>query len=103
MPVYRVRYCAMGMDEGHDPFGGHDPDELAEDDYTYMDQRPDRYLLCFWPEDATGGDPGDGVTRADAILRQTSGGAAYWHAWARALPPVRVDAGSADERCLCGV
>ncbi|SCG56191.1 hypothetical protein [Micromonospora zamorensis] len=87
LPVYRVRYCAMGMDEGHDPFGGHDPDELAEDDYTYMDQRPDRYLLCFWPEDATGGDPGDGVTRADAILRQTSGGAAYWHAWARALPP----------------
>ncbi|MBQ1038822.1 hypothetical protein [Micromonospora sp. C81] len=87
LPVYRVRYCAMGMDEGHDPFGGHDPDELAENDYTYMDQRLDRYLLCFWPEDATGGDPGDGVTRADAILRQTSGGAAYWHAWARALPP----------------
>ncbi|WP_433650166.1 hypothetical protein ACQP2C_27405 [Micromonospora zamorensis] len=87
LPVYRVRYCAMGMDEGHDPFGGHDPDELAENDYTYMDQRPDRYLLCFWPDDATGGDPGDGVTRTDAILRQTSGGAAYWHAWARALPP----------------
>ncbi|MFF0467271.1 hypothetical protein ACFYPX_07460 [Micromonospora zamorensis] len=87
LPVYRVRYCATGMDAGHDPFGGLDPDELDENGYTYMDQRPDRYLLCFWPDDTTGGDPGDGVTRADAILRQTSGGAAYWHAWARALPP----------------
>ncbi|MEU4782185.1 hypothetical protein [Micromonospora sp. NPDC023633] len=87
LPVYRVRYCAVGMDEGRDPFGGLDPDELDEGDYTYMDRRPDRYLLCLWPEGITGGGPGDGVTRTDAILRQTSGAAAYWHAWACALPP----------------
>ncbi|MGW0216537.1 hypothetical protein ACWDXH_19315 [Micromonospora chokoriensis] len=47
-----------------------------------MDRRPDRYLLCLWPEGTAGG-----VTRTDAVLRQTSEGAAYWHTWARALPP----------------
>ncbi|WLS45592.1 hypothetical protein Q3V37_30335 [Micromonospora profundi] len=85
-PVYRVRYCAMGMDQGRDPFGGLDPDERDEDGHTYLDRRPDRYLLCLWPEGTTGGGRGDGVTRADAILRQTSGAAAYWHAWACSLP-----------------
>ncbi|MCZ7373724.1 hypothetical protein [Micromonospora sp. WMMC250] len=87
LPAYRVRYCATGMDEGHDPFGGLDPDELDESDHTYMDRRPDRYLLCVWPEGTTG----DGVPRTDAVLRQTSDGAAYWHTWARALalPPAR--------------
>ncbi|MEU7751191.1 hypothetical protein [Micromonospora sp. NPDC049171] len=87
LPVYRVRYCATGMAEGSDPFGGLDPDELDEDDDTYLDRRPDRYLLCLWPEGDTGGDPSAGGTRSDAILRQTSGAAAYWHTWARALPP----------------
>ncbi|MEU8181145.1 hypothetical protein AB0B85_01215 [Micromonospora sp. NPDC049044] len=86
LPVYRVRYCALGMDEGHDPFGGIDSDELDEDDTSYLDRRPDRYLVCLWPEAGTGGGPGDGLPRADAILRQTSGGAAYWHAWAGTLP-----------------
>ncbi|MGC4858384.1 hypothetical protein [Micromonospora sp. DT41] len=86
-PAYRVRYCATGMDEGRDPFGGLDPDERDEGGHTYLDRRPDRYLLCLWPEGTTGGGPGDGVTRTDAILRQTSGAAAYWHAWACALPP----------------
>ncbi|MET8368999.1 hypothetical protein ABZU42_04625 [Micromonospora profundi] len=85
-PAYRVRYCATGMDEGRDPFGGLDPDERDEGGHTYLDRRPDRYLLCLWPEGTTGGGPGDGVTRTDAILRQTSA-AAYWHAWACALPP----------------
>ncbi|GAA0449569.1 hypothetical protein Ade02nite_58580 [Paractinoplanes deccanensis] len=73
---YRVRYCAAGMDEGRDPFGGFNPDEIEAGDYTYMDQRPDRYLLCFWPAPPT----------ADAIVRQTSGAAAYWHGWAARLP-----------------
>ncbi|MGV9212194.1 hypothetical protein ACTFTM_10090 [Micromonospora sp. RB23] len=86
LPVYRVRYCAAGMDEGSDPFGGLDPDEIDEDDHTYLDRRPDRYLLCFWPEGSAGGDPGDGDVRADAVLRQGSGNAAYWHGWARGLP-----------------
>ncbi|MFG2050590.1 hypothetical protein ACGFIW_24525 [Micromonospora sp. NPDC048935] len=96
LPVYRARYCATGMDEGSDPFGGLDPDERAEDDDTYLDRRPDRYLLCLWPDGTTDGDSdrggtdggaGAGQTRSDAILRQTSGAAAYWHRWARALPP----------------
>ncbi|WP_405432163.1 hypothetical protein [Micromonospora sp. NBC_00617] len=75
------------MDEGSDLFGGLDPDELDDGDYTYMDRRPDRYLLCFWPEGSTGDDPSDAVARADAILRQTSQAAAYWHGWAAGLPP----------------
>ncbi|MGC4816576.1 hypothetical protein [Micromonospora sp. DT63] len=87
LPVYRVRYCATGMDEGRDPFGGFDPDELDEDDYTYMDQRPDRYLLCLWPEGSTGEGSRAAVPRADAIVRQTSRAAAYWHGWAAGLPP----------------
>ncbi|MEU7587327.1 hypothetical protein AB0A95_13605 [Micromonospora sp. NPDC049230] len=87
LPVYRVRYCATGMDEGRDPFGGLDPDELDEDDDTYLDRRPDRYLLCLWPEGDTAGDPDAGGARSDVVLRETSGAAAYWHAWARALPP----------------
>ncbi|MEV1111658.1 hypothetical protein AB0I95_23910 [Micromonospora sp. NPDC049751] len=86
LPAYRVRYCAAGMDEGSDPFGGLDPDEIDEDDHTYLDRRPDRYLLCFWPEASAAGDPGDGAVRADAVLRQGSGNAAYWHGWAHGLP-----------------
>ena len=77
LPVFRVRYCAAAMDEGRDPYGGHDPDDLEDGDHTYLDQRPDRYLLCFWPDEAA---------RGDAILRQTSGCAAYWHDWAARLP-----------------
>lgn len=55
-PAYRVRYCATGLD-----------------------QPPERYLLCFWPDRD---DPA-----GDAILRQTTPAAAYWHNWAAALPP----------------
>ncbi|GIJ70734.1 hypothetical protein [Virgisporangium ochraceum] len=93
LPTFRVRYCAAGMDEGRDPFGGFDPDTLEDDDYTYMDQRPDRYLLCFWPDDAPdgagggpGGGPVDGFPRPDAIVLRTSRAAGYWHDWASALP-----------------
>jgi hypothetical protein len=76
LPVFQVRYCADGMDEGRDPFGGLDPDEI--DDVGYPDQGPDRYLLCFWPA---------GSAEADAVVRQGSDAAAYWHRWAAALPP----------------
>jgi hypothetical protein len=85
LPTFRVRYCAAGMDEGRDPYGGFDPDTLEDDDYTYMEQRPDSYLLCFWP-DGAGGSLVDGGLRADAIIRQTSGVAGYWHDWASTLP-----------------
>ncbi|XVV16518.1 hypothetical protein ACQP2X_19750 [Actinoplanes sp. CA-131856] len=77
-PRYRVRYCAAGMDEGSKPFGAFDPDEIEDGDYTYMNQRPDRYLLCFWPDDQ--------ADEGDSIVRQTSRSAAYWHGWASALP-----------------
>lgn len=66
---YRVRYCATGVDEGHDP-------GMRTDD----DPAPDRYLLQFWP------DP-DGPA-PDRIIRQTSEMAAYWHRFAREQPPL---------------
>jgi hypothetical protein len=50
--TYRVRYAARGMDEG--------------DSGTEMDV----YGLWFWPAPAA----------PDAIIRQTSKSAAYWHA-----------------------
>jgi hypothetical protein len=58
----RVRYCAMGMDEGR---------ELD----TKLDGEPevDRYLLQFWPA----------PPEPDAVIKQTSETAAYWHAVAR--------------------
>jgi hypothetical protein len=60
----RARYCATGMDAAH-----------QRD--TRMDGEPavDRYLLAFWPA-----DPAD-----DAIVRQTSRHAAYWHREAQAV------------------
>lgn len=65
---YRVRYCATGMNEGHDL-----------DTRTDEDPAPDRYVLQFWP------DP-DGPA-PDRIIRQTSEMAASWHAFARQQPP----------------
>jgi hypothetical protein len=64
---YRVRYCATGMDEGHDRD-------------TRMDGEPeaDRYLLQFWPAPPA----------PDAVIKQTSEMAAYWHEWAREMPVV---------------
>lgn len=63
---YRVRYSAKGMDAAH-----------AED--TRLDDEPqlDRYLLQFWPAPPA----------PDRVLRQTSKMAAYWHDYARRLPP----------------
>ncbi|MCO5968226.1 hypothetical protein [Actinoallomurus soli] len=62
---YRVRYCARGMDEGNAL------------DTRVKGPQADRYLLQFWAA-----PPGP-----DRIVRQTSEIAAYWHRFARALPP----------------
>ncbi|MBL7261047.1 hypothetical protein [Paractinoplanes lichenicola] len=75
LPAFRVRYCALGMDEGRNPFGTYDPDELADDDYTYMNDRPDRYLLALWPDERL----------RDVIVQETSKAAATWHRWAAKL------------------
>ncbi|MCC8243295.1 hypothetical protein [Saccharothrix luteola] len=60
---YRVRYCAVGMDDARD------------DDF----RRParDRYALQFWPA----------PPEADRIVRQTTEHAAYWHRYAAKQPP----------------
>ncbi|MBU2669300.1 hypothetical protein KOI35_37890 [Actinoplanes bogorensis] len=73
--TYRVRYCATAMDEGNDPWGGHDPDDDPAD---LFDDRPDRYQLLFWPS------PGEPAP--DVIVRQTSEIAAYWHGSVPAQP-----------------
>lgn len=66
---YRVRYHASGMDSAQGQFP--DENELAGD----------RYLLSFWPAPPTD----------DAILKQTSEYAAYWHRTAAEMsaPPTR--------------
>ena len=63
---YRARYCATGMDAAHQA------DVRMPDDPVI-----DRYLLQLWPA----------PVRADAVLRQTSEQAAYWHEVARTTPP----------------
>ncbi|WP_308342314.1 hypothetical protein [Streptomyces sp. MW-W600-10] len=63
---YRVRYCARGMDEGR---------EL--DTRVAGKPQADSYLLQFWPAPPC----------ADRVVRQTSRNAAYWHRYARELPP----------------
>ncbi|MGW2419585.1 hypothetical protein ACWC0C_10070 [Streptomyces sp. NPDC001709] len=63
---HRVRYCAKGMDAAH------------EED-TRLDDEPqlDSYLLQFWPAPPA----------PDRVVHQTSQAAAYWHDYARRLPP----------------
>ncbi|MER6028764.1 hypothetical protein [Streptomyces sp. NPDC001851] len=63
---YRVRYCAQGMDAAHD-----------EDTRLKGEPQLDRYLLQFWPA----------PPMPDRVVKQTSGMAAYWHDYARTLPP----------------
>jgi hypothetical protein len=63
---YRVRYSASGMDRAR-----------ARDTRLSGDPLLDRYLLQLWPSSVA----------ADAVVRQTSECAAYWHAHARTLPP----------------
>lgn len=61
----RVRYCAVGMDAGR-----------AADVRSEDEPEIDRYLLQLWPAPPA----------PDAVLRQTSEIAAYWHDVARAGP-----------------
>lgn len=63
---YRVRYCARGMDEGR-----------KLDTRTTGEPQADSYLLQFWPA----------APHPDRVIRQTSQNAAYWHRYARELPP----------------
>jgi hypothetical protein len=61
---YRVRYCARGMQLGHDRRT------------LLQGKRPvDFYSLSFWPADAA----------PDCIVKQTSKIAAYWHECAQRL------------------
>lgn len=62
---YRVRDCASGMAEAHDMV-------RSEGEHVM-----DRYLLQLWPA----------PPRPDAVLRQTSPVASYWHREAAAVPP----------------
>lgn len=64
--TYRVRCCAARMDAAR-----------AADVRMDGDPVMDRYRLQWWPAPA----------RADAVLRQTSDIAAYWHRVARETPP----------------
>jgi hypothetical protein len=63
---YRVRYSGTGMDAGHglDTRAGDEPPR-------------DSYLLRFWPAPPS----------PDVVVRETSATAAYWHGFARNLPP----------------
>jgi hypothetical protein len=62
--TYRVRYCARGMDRG------------KEVDTILEDEEPvDFYNLAFWTADFL----------PDAVLKQTSEIAAYWHEYAKSL------------------
>jgi hypothetical protein len=63
---YRARFCATGMDQA-DRANVRMPDDPVLD----------RYLLQLWPAPA----------REDAVVRQTSQHAAYWHEVARTTPP----------------
>ncbi|MFD1648137.1 hypothetical protein ACFSF1_00270 [Pseudonocardia alaniniphila] len=74
--VYRVRYCATGMDAGK-----------AADVRRAGEPEIDRYLLQFWPA------PAD----QDRVLRQTGAVALYWHDYARSAPtPEQVRARRAE-------
>ncbi|MET8947212.1 hypothetical protein ABZX30_27555 [Streptomyces sp. NPDC004542] len=63
---HRVRYCARGMDRGRE-----------RDTRVHGEPQADSYLLQFWPA----------PPRPDRVIRRTSQIAAYWHRYARALPP----------------
>ncbi|MFH9060467.1 hypothetical protein ACH4GM_04465 [Streptomyces coeruleorubidus] len=72
---YRVRYCATGMDRA------------SERDIRLDGEPPlDCYLLQFWPA----------PPEPDRVLKQTSQAAAYWHRYARELPPPPTPAERAD-------
>jgi hypothetical protein len=60
---YRVRYCAVGMDDAR----AADPPSPSRE----------RYLLQFWPA----------PPEPDRVVRRTSEHAAYWHRYAARQPP----------------
>jgi hypothetical protein len=62
---YRVRYSATGMDRAQ-----------KRDTLSVGEPPLDRYQLQFWPAPLA----------PDAVIRETSRCAAYWHAHARTLP-----------------
>lgn len=66
--AYRVRYCATGM-------ARHREVEWTE----YGEPARDHYLMQFWPVDSETQAP-------DAVLRQTTAEADYWHRTARRRP-----------------
>ncbi|MFC5749572.1 hypothetical protein [Actinomadura rugatobispora] len=72
---YRVRCCASGM-------------RAARDADTRLEDEPliDRYLLQFWPA----------PPEPDRVLKQTTEIAAYWHEFARGLPPAPTPAERAE-------
>ncbi|MET0789394.1 MAG: hypothetical protein ABWY33_09140 [Cellulomonas sp.] len=63
---YRARWCASGMDAGHDM-----------DTAVREGEAPDSYLLQLWPASIL----------PDVVLRQGSAQAAYWHDVAAGTPP----------------
>ncbi|AXK31687.1 hypothetical protein DVA86_02510 [Streptomyces armeniacus] len=63
--AYRVRYHCRGMDEARDGVRSEGEQVL------------DAYLLRFWP----------GPPERDRVVKETSRSAAYWHRFARQLPP----------------
>lgn len=63
---HRVRYCVRGMDEERRRTGLRSRRSATEE-----------YLLQFWP----------GPPAPARVVRQSSEQAAYWHDWARELPP----------------
>ncbi|GLY99945.1 hypothetical protein [Actinoplanes sp. NBRC 103695] len=67
----RARYCATGMEEATD-----------------LETPVDRYLLQLWPA----------APAPDAILRETSRSAAYWHGVAQETPPPPTQAERAAAR-----
>ncbi|WP_233223948.1 hypothetical protein [Amycolatopsis sp. CA-128772] len=74
---YRVRYSGTAMDAGR-----------ARDTRLGGEPRQDSYLLQFWP----------GPPSADVVVRETSAIAAYWHGFARDLPPPPTEAELAARR-----
>ncbi|HET6705559.1 hypothetical protein [Amycolatopsis sp.] len=67
---YRVRYRGTAMDAGRD-----------RDTRRDGEPRLDSYVLQFWPAPPA----------ADVVVRETSAIAAYWHGFARDLPPPPTD------------
>lgn len=62
---YRARFAGRNVEEAH-----------RADSIGHQDPAIDQYLLQFWP---------DAVLRDDAVVRETSGWAGYWHRVAQGI------------------